>query len=71
MLAAGLLKLGTLLRFVPDAGMVGFVNAVAVLIILRQLSDLNSYRTGGDIRGPTPRSFSLRQSQVVGFVHFC
>ena len=40
MLVAGLLKLGSILRFVPNSVMVGFVNAVALLIILGQLSVL-------------------------------
>ena len=39
MLAAGLLKLGSMVRFVPNAVMTGFINAVAVLIILGQLDD--------------------------------
>lgn len=47
MLVAGLLKLGSLLRFVPNSVLVGFVSAVAVLIILGQLSDLTGYRTIG------------------------
>jgi len=42
-LVLGLLKMGTLLRFVPNSVMVGFVNGVAVLIILGQLSDLTGY----------------------------
>jgi len=40
MLAAGLLKLGSFLRFVPNAVLTGFINGVAVLIILGQLGDL-------------------------------
>jgi sulfate permease, SulP family len=40
MLAAGLLKLGSFLRFVPNAVLVGFMNGVGVLIILGQLGDL-------------------------------
>ena len=47
MLAAGLLKLGQMLRFVPNAVMVGFVNAVAVLIILGQLGDFTGYDAVG------------------------
>lgn len=43
MLALGLLKLGSLIRFVPNAVMVGFINAVALLIILGQLGDLTGY----------------------------
>ncbi|HEY5153265.1 MAG TPA: SulP family inorganic anion transporter, partial [Acidimicrobiales bacterium] len=38
MLAAGLLKLGTVLRFVSNAVMVGFINAVGVNIVLGQLA---------------------------------
>jgi SulP family sulfate permease len=47
MLAAGLLKLGTMIRFVPNSVMVGFVNAVAVLIILGQLDDFTGYNSAG------------------------
>ena len=47
MLIAGLLKMGTMLRFVPNAVMVGFINAVAVLIILGQLGDLTGYDASG------------------------
>ena len=41
--AAGLLRLGFLVRFVSNAVMVGFLNGVAVLIILGQLGDLTGY----------------------------
>ncbi len=47
MLAAGLLKLGSLVRFVPNAVMTGFVNAVALLIILGQLDDFTGFSTTG------------------------
>lgn len=47
MLGAGLFKLGSLIRFVPNAVMTGFVNAVALLIILGQLSDFTGYSTVG------------------------
>ena len=47
MLAAGLLKLGSLIRFVPNSVMVGFINAVAVLIILGQLDDFTGYSSTG------------------------
>jgi len=47
MLGAGLFKLGSLLRFVPNAVMTGFVNAVALLIILGQLGDFTGYSTAG------------------------
>jgi SulP family sulfate permease len=48
MLVAGLLKLGSILRFVSNAVMVGFINAVGVNIILGQLANL----TGYDAQGP-------------------
>jgi sulfate permease, SulP family len=47
MLAAGLLKLGSILRFVSNAVMVGFINAVGVNIILGQLANF----TGFDAQG--------------------
>ncbi|MGZ5399626.1 MAG: SulP family inorganic anion transporter [Nocardioides sp.] len=50
MLAAGLLRLGTFVRFVPNAVLTGFVNAVAVNIILAQLSDFTGYEGEGDNR---------------------
>lgn len=47
MLAAGLLKLGSLVRFVPNSVITGFVNAVALLIILGQLDDFTGYKSVG------------------------
>ncbi len=47
MLVLGLFKLGSLIRFVPHAVMTGFVNAVALLIILGQLNDLFGHNPGG------------------------
>lgn len=43
MLIFGLLKLGSLLRFVPHSVMTGFINGIAVLIILGQLGDFTGY----------------------------
>jgi SulP family sulfate permease len=43
MLALGLLRLGTLVRFVPNAVLTGFVNAVAINIVLGQLSNLTGW----------------------------
>lgn len=45
-LLAGLFRLGFLIRFVSNSVMTGFLNGVAVLIILGQLSDLTGYRSG-------------------------
>jgi len=42
-LIAGLFRLGFLVRFVSNAVMTGFLNGVAVLIILGQLGDLTGY----------------------------
>src|SRR5512139_2461984 len=39
----GLLKMGYLVRFVPFSVMTGFLNGVAILIILGQLSDFTGY----------------------------
>ncbi len=47
MLAAGLLRLGTVLRFVSNAVMVGFINAVGVSIVLGQLANLTGYDADG------------------------
>lgn len=43
MLLAGILRLGTLVRFVPNAVLAGFVNAVAVNIVLGQLADATGF----------------------------
>ena len=47
MLAAGLFRLGTVLRFVSNAVMVGFINAVGVNIVLGQLANLTGYQAEG------------------------
>jgi SulP family sulfate permease len=65
MLVAGLLKLGKLLRFVPHSVMVGFVNAVAILIILGQLSDLTGYDTRGANKVTQTIDLLLNLEQVV------
>ena len=46
MLVAGVLRLGTLVRFVPNAVLTGFVNAVAVNIVLGQLANFTGYQSG-------------------------
>lgn len=50
MLVAGLLKLGSALRFVSNAVMVGFINAVGVNIVLGQLANLTGYAAEGSNR---------------------
>ncbi len=44
-LVLGLLKLGTLTRFVSNAVMTGFLTGIAVLIVLVQLGDLTGYQS--------------------------
>ncbi len=50
MLAAGLLKLGFVLRFVSNAVMVGFISAVGINIILGQLDNFTGYEAEGGNR---------------------
>jgi SulP family sulfate permease len=50
MLLAGLLRLGSMLRFVSNAVMVGFINAVGVNIVLGQLANLTGYAAEGPNR---------------------
>lgn len=50
MLGAGLLRLGSMLRFVSNAVMVGFINAVGVNIVLGQLGNLTGYAAEGPNR---------------------
>jgi SulP family sulfate permease len=57
MLLAGLFKLGSILRFVSNAVMVGFINAVGVNIILGQLDAFTGYESEGANR--VLRAFDL------------
>jgi SulP family sulfate permease len=50
MLLVGALRLGSLVRFVPNAVLTGFVNAVAVNIVLGQLTNLTGYAGQGPNR---------------------
>jgi len=50
MLAAGFLKLGSVLRFVSNAVLVGFISAVGVNIVLGQLSNFTGYEAEGPNR---------------------
>jgi SulP family sulfate permease len=50
MLVAGILRLGSVLRFVSNAVMVGFINAVGVNIVLGQLTNLTGYAAEGPNR---------------------
>jgi sulfate permease, SulP family len=56
MLAAGFLRLGSVLRFVSHSVTVGFISAVGVNIILGQLANLTGYKASGPNR--VVRSFN-------------
>ena len=58
MLAAGFLRLGSVLRFVSNAVMVGFISAVGVNIILGQLANLTGYRAEGETVSSAPSTLS-------------
>jgi sulfate permease, SulP family len=64
-LLAGLFRLGFILRFVSNAVMTGFLNGVAVLIILGQLGDLTGFSS--PYRNSVARSLHLllNLNQVV------
>jgi SulP family sulfate permease len=47
MLVAGFLKAGAILRFVSNAVMVGFINAVGINIVLGQLDNFTGYEAEG------------------------
>jgi SulP family sulfate permease len=66
MLIAGLLRLGTVLRFVSNAVMVGFINAVGVNIVLGQLANLTGYAAEGDNRVLRAINTVLRPDRIDG-----
>ena len=63
-LLAGLFRLGFLIRFVSNAVMTGFLNGVAVLIILGQLSDLTGYQSSFSNRVAQALDLLLRFGQI-------
>jgi sulfate permease, SulP family len=63
-LLAGLLRLGSLVRFVSNAVMTGFLNGVAVLIILGQLNDLTGYASSFSNRVAQALDLLLRINQI-------
>ena len=74
MLVAGMLRLGSALRFVSNAVMVGFISAVGVNIVLGQLANFTGYDAEGANRVTrgvatlvNPREFHL-QTVAVGAV---
>lgn len=63
-LAAGLFRLGSLLRFVSNAVMTGFLNGVAVLIILGQLNDLTGFQSRFTRSVPSALELLLRFNRI-------
>ncbi len=61
---AGLLRLGFLVRFVSNAVMIGFLNGVAVLIILGQLGDLTGYDSPYSNRVAQSLDLALHMNQA-------
>jgi sulfate permease, SulP family len=61
---AGLFRLGFLTRFVSNSVMTGFLNGVAVLIILGQLSDLTGYRSEFSNRVAKALDLLVRINQI-------
>jgi SulP family sulfate permease len=63
-LLAGLFRMGFLIRFVSHSVMTGFLNGVAVLIILGQLSDLTGYQSSFSNRVAQGLDLLLRIGQI-------
>ena len=63
-IAAGLLRLGFILRFVSDAVMTGFLNGVAALIILGQLGALTGYQSAFSNNVARALDLFLRLGQI-------
>jgi SulP family sulfate permease len=66
MLIAGILRLGSVLRFVSNAVMVGFINAVGVNIVLGQLANLTGYSAEGSNRVVRAINTVLSPGQLDG-----
>ena len=69
MVVAGFLKLGSALRFVSNAVMVGFISAVGVNIVLGQLANFTGYQAAGANRVIRAINTLIRPGQLhVGTV---
>ena len=60
MFTMGLLRLGTVIKFVPQPVIVGFTNGIAVLIFMSQIKDFLGLKTG-----PLPAEF-FAQIRTLG-----
>ena len=61
----GLLKMGYLVRFVPFSVMTGFLNGVALLIILSQLGDLTGYSSPFSNRIIQALDTAINYTQII------
>jgi len=66
MMAAGLLRLGRLMRFVSNAVMVGFLTGVSVLVVLSQLGDFTGYSSQYSNKVAQSVDLLLHPAQVQG-----
>jgi SulP family sulfate permease len=66
MIAAGAFKLGSILRFVSNAVMVGFISGVGINIVLGQLGDFTGYEASGSGRLARTLDTVLHPGRVDG-----
>jgi sulfate permease, SulP family len=64
-IALGLLKMGFLVRFVPHSVMTGFLNGVALLIILGQLSDFTGFTSQYSNRVVQAVDTAMNAEQII------
>lgn len=64
MLALGVARLGSLVRFVPSSVLVGFVNAVAINIILSQVDEVTGYASDAGNRVAKTLDTLLHPGQI-------
>jgi sulfate permease, SulP family len=64
-ISLGLLKMGFLVRFVPHSVMTGFLNGVAILIILGQLRDFTGYQSQFSNRVVQALDMVLNARQII------
>jgi SulP family sulfate permease len=64
-ISLGLLKMGFLVRFVPHSVMTGFLNGVALLIILGQLGDFTGYISDFSNRVVQAVDMALNIEQII------
>jgi sulfate permease, SulP family len=65
MLALGLARLGSLVRFVPSSVLVGFVNAVAINIMLSQVDEITGYTSAAPNRVVKALDTLLHPGQIL------